>query len=354
MPSYTCEICKKEFKAKRGFDSHKTRKRPCKAPAIVADTVINHVPAPSLTSYKSDTVKPFLKWVGGKTQILDTVLARFPRDINNYYEPFVGGGSVLLGFLDTVKKHNIVLRGKVYVSDLNTNLIGLYQNIQNCVEELIAELNILCGVFITLKGDVINRNPCTEEDAKSSQESYYYWIRGQFNALSKEEKISVAGSAKLLFLNKSCFRGVYREGPSGFNVPFGHYANPTIFEEGHLRSASVLLKDVVFCAHDFSTALSRCIAGDFVYLDPPYAPENATSFVGYTACGFGSEKHKELFKLCSTLNDNSVKLLMSNADVKMVKDAFINPVWNTFVIECRRAINSKKPESKTNEVLIHN
>lgn len=365
MPAYTCETCKKEFKAKRGFDSHKARKRPCKAAAtattaavaVATADIISHVPAaqptPSVTA-PTTVDKPFLKWVGGKTQILDAVLERFPRTIANYYEPFVGGGSVLLGFLNAVKSGVIVLRGKVYASDLNANLIGLYMNIQSHVDELLLELKTLCDEFTAIKGTDVNRAPRNLTEAKSSQESYYYWIRTQFNALSKTDKISVAGSAKLLFLNKTCFRGVYREGPHGFNVPFGHYNNPAIFEGAHLRATALLIKDVIFSTHDFSSALRSCAAGDFAYLDPPYAPENVTSFVGYTADGFGAEKHKELFTLCSTLHGKGVKLLMSNADVKMVKDAFKVETWTTNIIECRRAINSKKPESKTNEVLIAN
>jgi DNA adenine methylase len=336
--------CKKEFKAKRGLDAHNLRKRPCKA---IEATVAATAPAAVVD-------KPFLKWVGGKTQILDAVLEKFPRTITNYYEPFVGGGSVLLGFLTKVTKGEIKLAGKVYASDLNANLIGLYKNIQNNIEELILELTSLNNEFNVLKGTVVNRAPRDIIEAKSSQESYFYWIRTQFNTLSKLEKASVVGSARLLFLNKTCFRGVYREGPHGFNVPFGHYKNPAIFDATHLRATSRLIKDVIFESHDFSTALTHCGTDDFVYLDPPYAPENATSFVGYTADGFSGEKHKELFKLCNTLQEKGVKLLMSNADVKLVKDAFKDDTWTTNIIECRRAIHSKKPESKTNEVLIFN
>jgi DNA adenine methylase len=182
-----------------------------------------------------------------------------------------------------------------------------------------------------------NRKPANKEEALTSQESYYYWIRSQFNL---EKRTSM-----LLFLNKTCFRGVYREGPNGFNVPFGHYNNPAILEEEHIRAVSDLIKDVVFTAQSFTTL--KVEEGDFVYLDPPYAPETATSFVSYTADGF--DLHSELFNMCSKMKN---KWLMSNSDVPLVKDAFEG--YEIKIIEARRAINSKNPEAKTNEVLIRN
>ncbi len=299
-------------------------------------------------------VKPVLKWVGGKTQILDDVLALFPSEMQNYHEPFVGGGSVLLGFLSCVKSGKIRVSGHVYASDVNSNLIGLYKNIQTCPSELITEVNKLVGVFQSIKGSIVNREAANVTEAQSSRESYYFWIRSQFNALSKEARASVVGSAMLLFLNKTCFRGVYREGPRGFNVPYGNYKNPSILDEDHIRSVSELIKDVVFVQRSFEDSLMGVAAGDFVYLDPPYAPESETSFVSYTADGFTLEQHKMLFAMCAALHTKGARLAMSNADVKLVKNAFPSPPFTTRVIVCRRAINSKNPESKTNEVLIHN
>lgn len=300
------------------------------------------------------TTKPFIKWVGGKTQILDSVLELFPTEMENYYEPFLGGGSVLLGLLTRMKEGRIRVNGRIYASDLNSNLISLYKNIQQYPDLIIAEVRRLVDEFGSCRDEEVNRKAATHEEALTNPESYYFWIRNTFNGLSAEEKQSPTASAMLLFMNKTCFRGVYREGPRGFNVPYGNYKNPTILEEAHIYEVSELIKDVVFTTAPYATALAGVAAGDFVYLDPPYAPETKTSFVSYTADGFGLDNHKALFALCSELHSRNVKLVMSNADVQLVRDAFPPSTYMVKVIECRRAINSKKPEAKTNEVLISN
>jgi DNA adenine methylase len=298
--------------------------------------------------------KPVLKWVGGKSQIIEEVLALFPSKMKNYYEPFLGGGSVLLGLLSYIKAGEIKVRGRIYASDVNSNLIGLYKNIQSKPADLIRELKKLVEEYNKITGTTVNRKPTTIEDASTSQESYYFWIRSRFNRLSKDERATPIGSAMLLFMNKTCFRGVYREGPNGFNVPFGNYKNPSILDENHINEVSELIKDVVFTTCSFSDALTDVAPKDFVYLDPPYAPESDTSFVSYTADGFSLEDHTELFERCAELHTNGVKFLMSNAAVKLVKDAFPEPDYTTKIISCRRAINSKKPDAKANEVLITN
>lgn len=295
-------------------------------------------------------MKPFLKWVGGKTQIMEEVLAQFPTTMVNYHEPFLGGGSVLLAVLSKVRAGALKISGKVYASDVNSNLIGLYKNVQVNPAALIAEVRKLMVEFAEARGTVINRKATTLAEAKTSPESYYFWIRAKFNAL--EDRTTVQGSAMLLFLNKTCFRGVYREGPHGFNVPYGNNKNPSILDDEHIMAVSALIKDVVFTCGSFAETLGRPVAGDFVYMDPPYAPENATSFVAYTADGFGTENHAALFARCETMRLAGVKLVMSNADVKLVKDAFVEPAYRTKIVSCRRAIHSTNPGARTNEVLI--
>jgi len=311
-------------------------------------------------------IKPFIKWVGGKTQIIGDVIRLFPREMNNYHEPFLGGGSVLLALLSNKQSSSILshrqsgtikVNGTIYASDLNANLIALYQNIQTRPEDLITEVGGLVEEFsdcTTAGGTEVNRKALTAEEAMTSPESYYFWIRGRFNALTGEDRTTPTASAMLLFMNKTCFRGLYREGPHGFNVPFGNYKNPTVLDAAHIRAVSDLIQGVVFSVSSFDESLTRPEAGDFVYLDPPYAPETEKSVVGYTADGFGLDAHARLFETCGIMNINNVKLLMSNADVDLVKDAFPSPAYTTEIISCRRAINSKKPGGRTNEVLIRN
>ena len=295
-----------------------------------------------------------MKWVGGKTQIINDVITLFPQKMNNYHEPFLGGGSVLLALLTYRANGDIKIHGTIYASDLNSNIIGLYKNIQSNHESLIKEVNKISVEFSKCNGTIVNRKATTIKEAMTSPESYYFWIRQKFNALSTEERTSVSASAMLLFMNKTCFRGIYREGPNGFNVPFGNYKKPSILDEDHIRRVSELIKDVVFTSCSFSDALTKIEKDDFVYLDPPYAPENDTSFVSYTADGFGIENHKSLFKECNDMKAKNVNMLMSNADVALVKDAFPSPKYKTKIISCRRAINSKNPDARTNEVLITN
>lgn len=290
--------------------------------------------------------KPVIKWVGGKTQILDAILSKFPREIANYYEPFLGGGSVLLGLLSKIQAGEIQVHGRIHASDANEALIWMYKNIQDRHMELYTCIQHLIRDYTdSPENGPINRNPDSLEQAKQSRENYYYWTRKRYNALTDPH--SVEGSALFIFLNKTCFRGVFRVGPNGFNVPYGHNKNPEIVNWSHLEEVNRLIQGVEFKHADFAEALTEVKTGAFVYLDPPYAPENATSFVKYTAAGFGLEQHTRLFDMAKELESSWV---MSNADVELVRNAFSEKRIEEIV--CRRAIHSKKPETTAREVII--
>lgn len=292
--------------------------------------------------------KPFLKWAGGKSQIIDTVLQKFPREMNNYHEIFLGGGSVLLAVLSLQKQGHIKIKGKINACDINYSLIQVYKHIQSNHEELYKYISLYINEYDSIKMVLVNRKPNSIEEAKTSKESYYYWIRDKYN---KIDKSLIESSALFMFLNKTCFRGLYREGPNGYNVPYGHYKKtPSIISKDHLNRISNLIKDVEFKVSGFSDSLKNIKKGDFVYLDPPYAPENNKSFVGYVADGFSIEMHNTLFYTIK--NIKNIKFVMSNAKVDLVLDNFQG--YNCEEVVARRAINSKNPESKTTEVIIYN
>ena len=292
--------------------------------------------------------KPFLKWVGGKTQIINDIISKIPKEINNYHELFLGGGSVLLAVLSLQKQNKIVINNKIYAYDINNVLINVYKNIQSNKEELYKFINLYIQEYDSIEGTIINRKPNSIEEAKTSKESYYYWIRNIYNNIDKN---TIECSALFMFINKTCFRGMYREGPNGYNVPYGHYKKtPTIISESDLNYISDLIKDVEFIHDSFTMSIKNVKDDDFVYLDPPYAPENSKSFVGYVVDGFNLETHKLLFDEIKKLGNT--KFVMSNAKVKLVTDNFKE--YNCDDIIARRAINSKKPGSTTTEVIIYN
>jgi DNA adenine methylase len=290
--------------------------------------------------------KPVLKWVGGKTQILDKLMVHFPTEIQDYREIFLGGGSVLFAFLNQVKQGNIKVRGHIYAYDVNEALIYVYKNLQHHHEELYALIKELIDEFHACEEGELDRKAQTLEEAKQSKENYYYWIRNQYNQLAN--KTTLRASAYFIFLNKTCFRGVFRVGPNGFNVPYGHNKNPEIVNRKHWDHIHELIQPVQFDCCDFTQSL---VAGpdDFVYLDPPYAPEKATSFVGYTEHGFPLEKH---LQLCKQIHALKGRFLMSNADVPLIREQFPPETYKTETLVCKRAIHSKHPDAKAKEVLI--
>lgn len=308
--------------------------------------------------------KPFLKWVGGKTQIIDQIVDTFPPEIKDYHELFLGGGSVLLALLTLQQEKKIKITGKIYAYDFNPNLIHLYKTIQSQKDNFYKQVDELVKVYHSLKQEtkkeLVNRKPKSLLEAKKCKENYYYYLRMRFNSLlldgvlekdNEEEKIEFSGL--FLFLNKTCFRGVYRESSNGFNVPYGHYKiTPTIITKEELNNISSLIKDVEFKAITFKESIRFPDKGDFVYMDPPYAPENKTSFVKYVKDGFTEECHKLLFSEIIKLNERKVKFCFSNSKVSMVTESLKD--FKIKEIEARRTIHSKKPESKTIEVIITN
>jgi DNA adenine methylase len=262
-------------------------------------------------------VKPFLKWLGSKTQILDKIHVAPCKD---YYEPFLGGGSTLFAALESGK-----IGGTVYASDSNPYLINLYKHIQSDPEDFIHQI-----------AAVVERYRDSED-----QTAFYYAARLEFNENHD--------TALFLFLNKTCFRGVYRTGPRGFNVPFGNNKNPEIFNPEHIREVSNLIRSVVFECNSYENVLVNIGPGDFCYLDPPYYPINETSFVQYTAKGFSRDDHEKLFEMVKEL---PCRWLMSNASVPTVVETFDG--YPTETISCRRAIHSTKPGTRALEVLISN
>jgi DNA adenine methylase len=305
-----------------------------------------------MDTMKTTITKPFLKWVGGKTQMINTLMSKFPKEINNYHELFIGGGSVLFAVLSFIKQKKIKIKGKVYAYDINTSLINVYKQIQSNPEKVLEYIEIFKKEYSSISEMNGERKVTTKEEALLSKESYYYWQRNNYN---KTEPTSTLSAALFIFLNKTCFRGMFREGPNGFNVPFGHYkTTPSFITKDNIIKIKNLIQKVEFINCSFTDSIKKPIQGDFVYMDPPYAPETKTSFVGYTKKGFNTDMHKALFKNIKILHQKQIKLMMSNSKVTLVMDAFKDKSFHKEDILARRAINSKNPSAKTTEILIYN
>ncbi len=253
-----------------------------------------------------DNAAPFLKWAGGKKQLLKQYQDFFPsrEQIGRYYEPFIGGAAVFFHLQPA----------QATLSDINQKLIEVYQVVQNDVESLIVALK-----------------------KHKNTKTHYYRMRGK-----KPEKLSpVERAARLIFLNKTCYNGLYRENSSGaFNVPFGRYKNPTICDEDRLRTAACVLKNVDLEAVDFEEAVEPAQAGDFVYFDPPYVPLNATSsFTNYSKYGFSHADQVRLADTFRKLDERGCCVMLSNSSAAVVKDLYAD--YPMKEIKARRSINSK-------------
>ena len=288
--------------------------------------------------------KPFLKWVGGKTQILDEIIELIPKEMDNYHELFLGGGSVLFAVLSLQKENKIVIKNKIFAYDFNKDLINVFKHIQNNFQSVQKYLNDLKCEYNSIE---IFKN----SNSKKSKESFYYSIRDKFNNFP--DKQSIEYSALFIFLNKTCFRGMHRRGPKGFNVPFGHYKQINFMDDTEIENISKLIQNVEFIHADFQTSIIKIKKKDFVYMDPPYYPIDKKSFVSYNKDGFNLEMHDTLFELCNEkLKKKKIKFLFSNAKVDYVEKSFQD--CKIKEIYARRAINRNNPGEKVKEILIYN
>lgn len=271
--------------------------------------------------------KPFLKWAGGKQQLLAQYEVYFPSDFNRYIEPFVGGGAVFFHLWNTRR-----LPAQVLLFDNNEVLIKTYKVVRDDVDELIKILAIH------------KKNHCRD---------YYYEIRNldrQNVQLSEVER-----AARTIYLNKTCYNGLYRVNKKGqFNVPMGSYKNPAILQEETLRAAHAALRNVCLEVRDFQTVVEVSRTGDFFYFDPPYNPVSRTaSFTSYTAGSFGDEDQRNLARVFAQLSEKGCLCMLSNSHTALILELYqkfrIEPV------QANRAINSDaKRRGSIQEVVVLN
>ncbi|MEK7865266.1 MAG: DNA adenine methylase [Planctomycetota bacterium] len=264
--------------------------------------------------------RPFLKWAGGKTQLLPELLAHIPAEFGRYHEPFVGSGALFFA----LRARGLAARASL--SDANRPLIEAYKSIRDDVEGVIAALS-----------------------AHKNEEERFYEVRGLDPAtLPPAER-----AARILYLNRTCFNGLYRENRSGqFNVPFGRYANPRICDEVNLRAVARSLKGVSISLRGYARVRTVAKPGDLVYFDPPYQPVSTTSsFTAYDRHGFGEEDQRRLRDVFAELATRGVRVLLSNSDTPRVRELYaafrLDRVWAS------RSINSRGDRrGKVAEVIV--
>ena len=266
--------------------------------------------------------KPFVKWAGGKRQLINILINEIPKEgFNTYIEPFVGGGALFFE----------VLPQKAIVNDLNKELINAYLVIKNNVNNLIESLK-----------------------EHKNEEEYFYKIR----ALNPERLTSVERASRFIFLNKTCFNGLYRENSKGqFNVPFGKYKNPKILDEENLISISEFLNsiEIQIFNKDYKEVCQLAQEGDFVYLDPPYYPISKTSsFTKYNKCNFTEQNQIELANTFKELDKKGCYVMLSNSNTEFIKELYKD--YNIIEVEANRSINckgNKRAKAKI-EILVKN
>lgn len=274
-----------------------------------------------LEQLKSETY-PIVKWVGGKRQLMFELIKNMPKSYNRYFEPFIGGGAL---FFELQPE-------QAYISDMNEELINLYSVVRNNVYELIKDLS---------KHEV--------------SKEYFLEIRNIDRTEQYTELSDVERASRFIYLNRTCFNGMYRVNSQGqFNVPFGYYKNPRIIDENNLLNCSELLKKTEIKCADFSEILTKVKKGDFVYFDPPYVPLNETSsFTSYTKDGFDINMQFKLRDVCDELDNKGVKFMLSNSDTKLVNELYVN--YEIKKVFASRQINANADgRGKITEVLVRN
>ena len=295
---------------------------------------------------KKVELKPFIKWVGGKGQLIEQLEKHIPSDgekvLTKYAEPFVGGGALLFNILS---KYNFE---EIYIGDINKELVNAYSVVKNSVNELIKKLTKMQLAFVPMN--------------ENGRKYYYYNARDRFNSLILSKDTAIEKASLFIFLNKTCFNGLYRVNKKGqFNVPMGAYKNPTICDEKNLRNVSEALQKVNIVCADYSFSKDFIDKDTFVYLDPPYRPVSKTaSFTAYNADCFDDNEQIRLAKFIDEINLSGAKIMLSNSDPQNVnsEDTFFEDLYKEYTInkvEAMRAINSKgDSRGKIKELLICN
>ena len=279
--------------------------------------------------YKHNVLaQPFLKWAGGKRQLLPAIKEYLPRRFTQYYEPFIGAGAVLFSLQPK----------KSIINDTNSELINCYRVIKDNPEELL-EL-------------------CQQHQERNSKE-YFYSLREQDRRDDFNDRSPIERAARIIYLNKTCFNGLFRVNSSGqFNVPYGNYSNPVIADPGVIRSVSAFLKqrDVRILEGDFAQAISTARKGAFVYFDPPYHPiSDTSSFTGYSVNGFGEKEQIRLKEVCDKLTERGCQVLVSNSSASLIKELYSDPNYEIVEVKASRAINAvASKRGRINELLIYN
>lgn len=274
----------------------------------------------------NSSVAPFVKWAGGKRQLIPQIRERMPEKYNDYYEPFVGGGAVIFDLLPV----------NALINDINKALINTYRTICNEPDAFLKEVNRL------------------DNDMWEDGKKYYYTIREHYNDKLMRSEYDVELAALFVFINKHCFNGLYRENGKGlFNVPYNNSRRVSVDEEA-IMAASEYLKGATIIDGDFEQACKNAKKGDFVFIDSPYAPLDPTSFESYTKEGFDIESHKRLAKLYDELTARGCYCMLTNHNTDLINELYGNKGYKIDVVSVKRMINSDASNRVGEEVIICN